>query len=206
MVRPVVSQMAEDLYAELGAWSDQDGDDSGWVLLHLCEALVGPLQPVRDWSSDTDDAPGWAWLMSADTTPVEWLPWLGQFVGVKVDTYQSEANQRAQVKDESGFTRGTVAHFLAQLRRYLQGTQRIDLHERDTSAYHFRVDVWRGELAGLHYSTLDAMYPTYAAMDAAYATYADMNNTNDAALTAAAVAAKPAGLVMNLVINPGLPA
>jgi hypothetical protein len=206
-VRPVVSQAAEELFATLGPWRDADGEATGWVLLKMCEAIASPLQSIFDNARDqADGTPGWARVMSADTAPVDWLPWLGQFVGVKVDPYMSDALQRQQVKGEQGWQRGTVAYFRQQVQKWLQLTQRVDIVERDTSPYHFQVTVYRGELAGLHYDTLDAMYSSYTALDGAYATYNDMTSTSEQNLLDAAAAAKPAGLVMNLTVQPGLPA
>lgn len=206
-MRPVVSQAAEELFAALGPWRDQDSDDTGWVLLRMCEAAASPLQSIIDNARDQPNGtPGWARVMSADTAPDSWLPWLGQFVGVAIDTYMTPAQQRSQIKAEQSWQRGTVGYLKQTIQRYLQRTQRVDIVERDQGAYHFSVTVWRGELAGLHYDTLDAMYLTYTALDAAYPTYNDMSNTNEQTLRDAAIAAKPAGLVMNLTVNPGLPA
>lgn len=205
-MRPVVSPITEELYAALGPWADADGEDTGWALLHFCESIAKTLQPLIDVIRDLDDGtPGWAIIMDPDRAPAKYLPWLGQFVGVPVDTYQTEAEQRAAIKAEQGWQRGTPAYFLTQVRKWLQGTQHIDLTERDTSAYHFAVRVYRGELAGLHYDTLDAMYGSYNAMDAAYATYNDMTSNSEQQLIDTAKAAKPAGLVMAMTVTPGLP-
>jgi hypothetical protein len=206
MARPVVSVAAEEMFAALGPWADADGEDTGWALLKFCEAVAAPLQAGIDNARDqADGTPGWAKVMSADTAPIEWLPWLGQFVGIKVDTYMPDAEQREQIKAEQSWQRGTTAYFIAQVRKWLVGTQTVEISERDTSPYHFSVNVYGGELSGLHYSTLDAMYLTYAAMDAAYASYADMTSTSEQNLIDAAQAAKPAGLVMALTITPGSP-
>lgn len=206
MVMPVVSMAALEMWDALGPWADADGEETGWALLLWCESVAKPLQSVFDESRDQPDGtPGWAMVMSSATTPVGWLTWLGQFVGVKVDTYMTEADQRNQVKAEQGWQRGTVGYFITQVQKWLQGTKTVHVTERDTSPYHFAVQVYRGELAGLHYSTLDAMYLTYNAMDAAYGTYADMTSTAEQNLRDAAQAAKPAGLVMNLTVTAGLP-
>jgi hypothetical protein len=203
-MRPAVTQVAEDIYASMPAWSIEDGDINGWALLLLCDAQVRSLQPIIDVSSDTDTRPGWANAMDPDTVPGPYLPWLGQFAGVRVNTFATIAAQRNQIKTGQGYARGTPGYLLAAIKAHLQDTQTVHLYERDTSAYHLSVEVYRGELAGPHYSTLDAMYPTYNAMDAAYPTYNDMTVSTQPLLDAAE-AAKPGGLILAVTILPGTP-
>lgn len=148
MPRPVVSEAAEELYISLGPWSRSDeaaGEDRGWPLLIYCEAIAGRLQPLLDVISDTDDGPGWSRVLDVDRAPAAWLPWLGQFVGVTVDTTQPEADQRTQVRSLPGMDRGTPGSIVAAAQRYLTGTMTVYLIERHGSPWRLTVAMLNSE-------------------------------------------------------------
>jgi hypothetical protein len=168
--RPVVSQEAEDLYAALGPWSKADTDNAFWYLLDLCEAVAGRLTPIEAVIRDdpnTDD-PGWSIVMDVDRAPPEWLGWLAQFGGVRLDPALDDAAQRARIKSTDGFKRGTPSAIVAAAQQYLTGTKSVFLSERSGSAYRFTI------------STLIAETP------------------NLADVIAALIKQKPAGLVMSV--------
>lgn len=203
MPRPVVSDTAEELYASLGPWQRRDtaiGEATDeWRLLELCEGLAGGLQGVEDIIRDTDDGPGWSIVMDADRAPVDWLPWLGQFVGVRLPPGLSEAEQRARIKNTDGFQRGTPEALKAAARSYLTGSQSVFFIERYGSPYRLQVATLIAEtpdpavveralleqkpagivltyatVAGHDYATLAATHVSYASLPGAYPTYADM--------------------------------
>jgi hypothetical protein len=203
MPRPVVSDVAEELYASLGPWQRQDtaigGATDEWHLLELCEALAGGLQGVEDIIRDTDEDPGWSIVLDVDRAPIEWLPWLGQFVGVRLPPGLSEEEQRARIKNTDGFQRGSPEALKAAARSYLTGSQSVFFIERFGSPYRLRVATLITEtpdpgiveralleqkpagivltyvtVAGHDYNTLAATHVSYASLPGAYATYADM--------------------------------
>lgn len=203
MPRPVVSDTAEELYASLGPWARRDTDigesSDEWRLLELCEALAGGLQAVNDVVRDTDDGPGWSIVMDADRAPIGWLPWLGQFVGVRIPAGLSEAEQRARIKNTDGFQRGTPEALKAAARSYLTGDQTVFFIERYGSPYRLQVATLDSEtpdpvaieralleqkpagviltyvtVAGHDYATLAATHVTYAELPGDYASYAAM--------------------------------
>lgn len=203
MARPVVSDIAEELYASLGPWQRRDtqiGEDTDqWRLLELCEALAGGLQDVEDIVRDTDDDPGWSIVLDADRAPVDWLPWLGQFVGVRLPVGLSEADQRARIKSTDGFQRGSPEALKEAARSYLTGTKSVFFIERFGSAYRLHVATLIAEtpdpgvveralleqkpagivmtytaIAGWDYAALAFTQPTYASLPAAFDTYAEM--------------------------------
>jgi hypothetical protein len=168
--RPIVSPIAEELYSRLGPWAEEDTArgvaEDEWDLLILCEACIGKLQGVEDVIRDQGDAPGWSQIMDVDRTPNEWLAWTAQLVGVQLRAGLGATEQRLWVKGTGGFRRGSPGALIDAGKQYLSGTKTVFLTERSGSAYQ------------LVYSV--------------YATEAP----NHAALEAAVIAVKPAGIVI----------
>lgn len=195
--RPVVSEAAERLYADLGPW--REGDDArGYPLLSFCEALVGGLQDIESIIRDTDDGPGWSAIMDPDRAPVEYLGWLGQFIGVRTLVGLDEASQRLRLKEASGMRRGTVAALEGAARQWLTGSRQVIIIERDGSPYRLTVRTYIAEtpdqarvvaalqaekpaglvltyqaVSGATYAQLSAYRATYASLDTAFGTYED---------------------------------
>jgi len=134
--------------------------------------LSDPIfQLVDDWASDTDDGdPGYSLLVDATRVPDVAIPWLGQFVGIRVTTGLTAAQQKEQLVGLGNWKRGTVAALKAAPQPLLTGTQTVIVKERDTSPYHLLV------------YTLAAETP-------------DQN-----AVLAALLSQKPAGLVMQYIV------
>jgi hypothetical protein len=173
---------------------------AGYALALWLNGIGQCMDAVDSLSRDTVAGPGWSQVMDVSRAPTLALAWLGQFVGVRVDPNQADAVQRAQIQAEAGFSRGTPAALMAAARKYLRGAQRVALVERDTSPYHFHVQVFAFDLLGEHWSGLDAAYTTWAAVDAAYGTWAQVDSTAAAELGNALAAATPGGLQMSLSI------
>lgn len=148
MPRPIVSEAAEELYISLGPWSRADeamGESGGWPLLIFCEAIAGRLQPLESLIRDTDDGPGWSVVLDADRAPAEWLPWLGQFVGVTLRPSMSEEEQRTMIRTLPGTIRGTARAIESAAAQYLTGERRVYLIERHGSAYRLTVSMLDSE-------------------------------------------------------------
>jgi hypothetical protein len=118
------------LYDMLAPLAQQD-PTAGWSLLILCNAIGVDYQLVEDWVRDSPDGPGWSLLLDVDRCPPEALPWLGQFVGVRVLPRSSADDQRARIRSTDGFHRGTRAALIGAARSTLTGSQRIIFRERD---------------------------------------------------------------------------
>jgi len=153
VARPVVSDAAERLWSSLGPWMRADGEDTGWALLTLCEGFIGQAQSILSIVEDDDDGnPGWSSVMDVDRAPVEWLPWLAQFVGVRMVAGLDEAAMRLRIRSADGFDRGTPESIKAAARQFLIGpdgthdTATVDLIERHGSAYRLTVTVHEAEL------------------------------------------------------------
>lgn len=180
-----------------------DDDTRGYPLLALCAAMMLGVQGVDDLAQDTPDRPGWAVLMDPATAPAAALPWLGQFVGVRVDPSTPEADQRAAIASEEGFGRGTPAAIIATAERYLSPGQIARLVERDQNdPYLLTVQVLGPQVVGTSYGDLSNEYSTYAQLSAAFSTYGGYQSGTDE-LLAALQAVKPAGLVLTLAVVTG---
>lgn len=130
MSRPIVGSWAEQVYASLEPYTGQD-EVLGWPLLIYLGAIGdSQFQVVDDLARDDGDRVGWSKIMDVNLCPAFALPWLGQLVGVVVDTTLSEANQRLQIAATAGWFRGTVAAMTAAAQLYLTGTKYAIVQER----------------------------------------------------------------------------
>lgn len=151
------------------------GDVAGTDLPIYLGGLGELFQVVEDYASDGPNGePGYSLLIDADRVPDEAIMWLAQFVGVKITQGLSAVEQRAQLIGLGNWKRGTVAAIQAAPVPYLTGSQTVIVKERDTgSAYHFQVITYSSE------------------------------TPDTAAATAALIAAKPGGDVMDYVVFSG---
>jgi hypothetical protein len=103
-----MTPFAERLVAAMQPWMTPS------LELYL-EAFAVMFDPVNELTEEhgTDGEPAylapWAKLMDPDLCPYADLPYLAQFVGVEIPKVATEAEARAIVKEEQGFSRGTTA-------------------------------------------------------------------------------------------------
>ena len=133
---------------------------------------------VRDDPDADPPREGWTWILDPEATPAEWLPWLGQFVGVRPRRGLGEEDKRVRVLEAAGQRRGSVAAIRGAARQELEGSRLVQLEERvdgdgNPHAYHLRV------------TTFDAQTPDPQAVEAALQ------------------AEKPAGLILHHRVLPG---
>lgn len=169
MARPVVGSVAEEVYADLGPFAALDGEDTSWALLKFVDAICSALfQTVDDYASDTDTESGWTIALDPENAPVAALPFIAQFTGTQLTDDMSEAEKREAIKLPAGYRRGSTAAMIQAIARTLTGNKHVAFLERYTgSAYQLGVRTQTAE-------------------------------TPDAAITeAAALAAKPVGIVLN---------
>jgi hypothetical protein len=175
----VPDSFAERHYLALAPVANLDST-VGWSLLILCNAIGTMFQLLDDWERDTADGPGWSLLLDLDRCPPEALPWLGQFVGARIPSGLSDADQRAWIASTDGWKRGTVAAMQGAARATLTGKQRLFLRERD----HDPADT-----------------PDYAYYLTAIS-YAN-ETPNPSATEAALLSQKPAGIVLTYIVQTG---
>jgi hypothetical protein len=200
MTQPEVSNTTQVAYDSLMPWNSAD-EVTGWHLLKFIAAVTADLSAMDDLVRDTDDNPGWSIVLDADNAPVEYLPWIGQFIGADVDLNLSEADQREQVKHVAGFRRGTLASMIAAARPYLTGTKKIVGAERSGNAYNLLLRTFASEttdptkvynallsqkpagitldygvITGIGYATITVTAKTYDELRAEFPTYDDMTH------------------------------
>jgi hypothetical protein len=126
---------AARLYGMLAPLAQQDFD-AAWSLLILVNAIGGMYELVEEWVRDTPDGVGWSLLVDLDRCPPEALPWLGQFVGVRIPpALSSDADKRDWVASTDGFNRGTRDALIGAAKATLTGQQRLIFRERDGAAW-----------------------------------------------------------------------
>lgn len=187
------------LYDEVATLAVGDAD-LGYPLRTFVDAGAGYLlQRIDDLVRDTPDGPGWSQTVDPTRASTEVLPWLGQFVGVPVDTGKSDAAQRAQIAAKAGFSRGTLPAVAAAANSVLVAGQTVQITERTPDAYHFTVTVSTAAALSKSYADLSVQYGTYSALAAAVPTYNSFIPGTDK-IRAAVQAAKPAGLQFIMVV------
>jgi hypothetical protein len=188
------------LFNELAPLNAGDAERGSPLLTFLDSAAGQILQDLDDLVRDTKDGPGWSQVMDPERAPTRALAWLGQFIGVLVDTASADSDQRAQIIAEQGFKRGTKAAILAAAEAHLNPGQTATITERaGGDPYALTVTVSGAQVIGRTYADLAVSYPTYAQLESAYPTYASFAPSADQ-ITAAINAVKPAGLVLTVIL------
>lgn len=195
MARPTVTPTAEEAYAAMGAWAAEDAR-LDYPLLRFIAATADLLDPIEALVRDRDDQPGWAIVFDPDTAPLEFLDWMGQFLGVTPVLGLPAEARRLRIRETAGFQRGTRASIEGAARQYLTGNRQVLVYEREGSPYRLTVRTYETETpnapavraalmaakpAGLvltyevasggTYAELATAYPTYPGLDAAFANY-----------------------------------
>lgn len=132
MPMPIVGSWAQRLYDRLGSLQRNVDAANGWPLLTYLGAIGdNEMQLVEDLVVDRDSGiNGWAILFDANTCPAYALPWLGQLVGVTVDTTLNETAQREQIVAVGGWRRGSPDSMLNAAKPYLSGLKFTQMVER----------------------------------------------------------------------------
>lgn len=138
MSRPVVSEAAERLYERLRPYQQGDGDENGWVLLHLCEAAARTIANVTAAIRHDEAGSGWRRAYDPDRAPEFMLEWLEQHVGTTTPVGATEAQRRELIRDAPNWRRGTSGAMIAGGRQYLTGTRLLELFER-TDGHAYRI-------------------------------------------------------------------
>lgn len=144
-----------------------------------------------------DGRPGWADAVDVDHVPPFWVPWLAQFVGVRIPGNTSAADALAMVRAREGWERGTPAHMIRTAQRYLRDGSPVFLTERDGGAYRLTVRLYRHDLAAPTYAELNVSGGSYDNLTDDFPTYADLGSGAED-VDRALQTAKPGGLILNV--------
>jgi hypothetical protein len=118
------------MYDQLAPLAHDDASNN-YALAWYIAALSEAWQDVDDVARDTDAGPGWSSLLDLNRCPVEALPWLAQFVGVKLVTGSTDAAMRARIASTDGWKRGTPAALIGAVTPLLTGTKTVIFRERN---------------------------------------------------------------------------
>jgi len=183
------------LYAALAPLAQKDVEVS-WSLLVYCNAIGTMYQLIEDIVRDSPAGPGYSALLDVNRCPAVALPWLGQFVGVRVPPGLSEQAQRNWIASTDGFHRGTRDALIGAAHATLTPPGQVVFRERDGDPYYLTVITYTAQTPdptatlnallaqkpggilltyrtalGQDYSQLRARHATYAAVKAAYTDY-----------------------------------
>lgn len=115
MSQPEVTAVAQRQYDLLPAgWREPD-EAAGWLLLGLVEGACSPLAELWQLAED----PGPREFFDVDTVPAKWLPRLAERNGARLTGGMTEAQQRAEVNNPTGWRRTLPASILESATQYL---------------------------------------------------------------------------------------
>lgn len=161
------------------------------------------IQAIDDIVRDTAYNPGWSAILDVNRCPTYALPWLGQFVGVRINQITNREQMRQTILAENAFVRGTAAAIEAAANAYMQPGFFVTLQERTAfdgmtfteDAYAITITFVVADVLNLTYGELFADYPDYAAVLTAFPLYENFGQ-GVVQLEAAVTAAAPAGLAV----------
>jgi hypothetical protein len=117
-------------------------DNAGTLFEDLVDGLTSPAETADALLQPATG--GWPTVLDLATTPQP--AWLGQLAGARIDAALPLAEQRAQVLSHLMWRRGTPAALIELAQTFLTGGKRVDITERDGSAWAVRVRVYAPQL------------------------------------------------------------
>jgi hypothetical protein len=97
------------------------------------------LEQVAQVFDPDGDVPPLAPILALELCPDWALPWLAQWVGIRIPSGMSATDARALIGDVSGFARGTPASLRAAVQTTLTDSKTVWFRERDGSPYRLEV-------------------------------------------------------------------
>lgn len=137
-MRPDVAAFTEAVYGEGEAFTYAEGQND-YALLKFLDSFGSQQQPIEDLVRESDERPGWSTILDLDNGPTEALGFMAMFVGVKLRSGLSDANQRDRIRSTDGQNRGTLDALRGAAKQYLTGGKDVIIRERDGSAYRLTV-------------------------------------------------------------------
>lgn len=148
MVQPTLKSFAAEVYERIAPLAYDDANQA-WSLANYISGIGEMFQVVEDYSRDQlvdgSFAPGWSQMVDINRVPTAALPWLAQFVGVRLPAGLSDAEQRSRIQHADGWKRGTPGSMIAIAQSYLTGTKTVLLRERDAGPYQLTINTRTSE-------------------------------------------------------------
>lgn len=179
-----------------------------YPLLKFLGALGQAFQQMDTLAFPGDGTPPWSALVDIDRIPDEGLPYLGQMIGVAVDTGLTFDQQRQQIRDHTSWQRGTPAALTKAIQMFLTGSKTVVITERDTSPYHFGITTYSDETPpDITFADLYADYNTMEAFYLDFASFEDywLSDLREFIRSVVIANNKPAGLQYTYTVTPGSP-
>lgn len=142
-----------------------DDDRIGQPLRRWLRLIADQITPIDDIANRGEAN------ADPDVVPADWLPWLGQLIGVPVDTSEPVQLQRTRLRDPERHRHGSAHAIAARVRPLLTGAQAVDV------VPHWRGNPWvvcirtayadtplTGETLR-SWAELSAVLPTWADLD-----------------------------------------
>jgi hypothetical protein len=168
-----MTAIGDRLLLQLQPYTIEDAANDN-ALATFLQAIGQMYEDVNNWADDDADGNvGWSILLDINRVPSVALPWLAQFVGATINPSFTDAQQRQQILNVQGWARGSVAALMNAALPYLTDTKTIIFRERDAAAS-----------------------PTLPAYGLTILTKTS-ETPNSAAVLAALLAVKPAGIILN---------
>lgn len=188
------------LFDSLVPFVTEQDEALGSPLYNYIDSFGQLIQFVDDLIRDDCEGPGWSIVLDVDRCPTVALPWLGQWVGVRVPPGLDDRTMRNMIRAEQGFHRGTRERIITAVKAFLLPPADVFINERDTDPYHFGVIIRANQLIGGTYADLSTAYPLYSNLTAAFSTYAQYTSSING-IMATLAALKPAGLQYTLTVQ-----
>jgi hypothetical protein len=116
-----------------------------YALAIFCQALGMTIDEINEYVRDSEDGPGWSMLLDLERAPEKALPWLAQFVGVRIAAGLTDQQQRDWIAGTANWRRGTLAAMTAAVQATLSGSKQVIIRERFGGAYKLNVVTYKSE-------------------------------------------------------------
>jgi hypothetical protein len=128
----------------------KNGDGSGRALCGALGAILDAGASLKAVTEDSGAFPGWTVVFDPRWEPREWLPWTAAVYGVSLVGATTEAQQRARIQDLPPQQRGTTAQMVAAVEATLApGYTPPRVIERDGDPYYLTIVIRSADVVDL---------------------------------------------------------
>jgi len=136
----VMEPFGQELYEALAPMTYADRKQ-GWALAHYTRAIALMFEDVEKLIRNSE----WGDAMDVDTVWEEGIPWLGQFIGIRLPEPWPVERQRDWIHNKLNWKRGTIEGIKETVGVLLTGSKTVRIDERVGSAYHIIVSTYAQE-------------------------------------------------------------
>lgn len=157
---------------------------------------------IGELFQEIEDYVGWDGLMDVDRIPEKGLPWLAQFVGVKLDYDNTEQGLRQQIRGHDRWGRGTPLSIIGPASKWIPNNSKLYMSERSPNPWHITFIMVDSPGPGQTYADVYDLWDSYHKVRASYATYESLyagGRGDWAKVIELLEAAKPAGVQYSLI-------